>query len=330
MERSLLRGGDGAPGLWLAIISFVSLLVLFALSGTLAPERLPVYATSPRQIVGMALMLTGLPSYLLAVWAFGHRRALRLVDALAPELPDPGHAEAARLAIRSALRRSWRWGVFVGAILVPLNTSPIEAMRSDTRVVDLAISFGQTFLWLVIGVVLVVRVRVSLCFRRLAQQVDFDLFQLERLGPLAKNGLADVLLIAGALLFTPLQSLDAEFRWVNYQFPVLLGPLVSVFLLFWPLWPIHLRLVADRAARLATIDAELRRQKAGGADLDVESTLRLETLLAHRDRIRDARTWPVGLDLLSRALFYVVLPPLAWAGAALVEQVVDRFVAGAP
>jgi hypothetical protein len=56
--------------------------------------------------------------------------------------------------------------------------------------------------------------------------------------------------------------------------------------------------------------------------------MRLETLLAHRDRLRGARTRPLGTRLLSRALLYLVFPPLAWAGAALVEQALEWALRG--
>ncbi len=42
--------------------------------------------------------------------------------------------------------------------------------------------------------------------------------------------------------------------------------------------------------------------------------------MAHRDRLRAASTTPFSSRLLSRVLSYLGLPPLAWAGAALVER----------
>ena len=54
----------------------------------------------------------------------------------------------------------------------------------------------------------------------------------------------------------------------------------------------------------------------------------LESLLAHRDRLREQSTWPLSTALVSRVFLYLIIPPLAWAGAALVELLVDRLIAG--
>ncbi|MGD8417313.1 MAG: hypothetical protein PVH91_09665 [Pseudomonadales bacterium] len=36
--------------------------------------------------------------------------------------------------------------------------------------------------------------------------------------------------------------------------------------------------------------------------------------------------WPLDLSLVSRVAVYLVIPPLAWVGAAVVENVVQRFL----
>ena len=52
----------------------------------------------------------------------------------------------------------------------------------------------------------------------------------------------------------------------------------------------------------------------------------LELLLQHRDRLRQSHTWPFDLGLVYRLLLYVVIPPLAWLGAALVETAVEGLI----
>jgi hypothetical protein len=180
------------------------------------------------------------------------------------------------------------------------------------------------FLWLLIGVVLVVGFRASSGFRRLGEVVRFELFRLDRLKPLARSGLLDMLVIAGALAFTPLQSLDAEFRWYNYQFGLLVAGVAALLLVVWPLWPIHVRIRAEKSRRIAAIDALIA--GAGEATTRAE-TVELEALLSHRDRLVNLRAWLFSTDLVSRFLLYLIIPPLAWVGAAIVERVVDRILA---
>jgi hypothetical protein len=53
----------------------------------------------------------------------------------------------------------------------------------------------------------------------------------------------------------------------------------------------------------------------------------MEALLSHRDRIAESVTWPIDVKLASRIALYVVLPPIAWSAAAMVEMLIERFIA---
>ena len=59
----------------------------------------------------------------------------------------------------------------------------------------------------------------------------------------------------------------------------------------------------------------------------IDDLVRMEALLSHRDRIADLSTWPLDVKLASRIALYVVLPPIAWSAAALVEVLIERFIA---
>ena len=48
----------------------------------------------------------------------------------------------------------------------------------------------------------------------------------------------------------------------------------------------------------------------------------LESLTSHIDRIRGMSSWPVDVGLAARVFGYVIIPPLAWVGAALVENLI--------
>ena len=77
--------------------------------------------------------------------------------------------------------------------------------------------------------------------------------------------------------------------------------------------------IRDRKAeRIAALQAKL--------DLvDRDDVVAIELLSAHIDRLRGLSNWPVDLRLATRIFAYVISPPLAWVGAALVENLVDRF-----
>jgi hypothetical protein len=49
----------------------------------------------------------------------------------------------------------------------------------------------------------------------------------------------------------------------------------------------------------------------------------LETITAHIDRVRAMPNWPIDVQTVTRVFAYVIIPPLAWVGAALVENFIN-------
>ncbi len=304
----------------------ILLTTLYWTSGTLWPVELPAstYTRSARAITGTALMLICTPSYLLAAMYVTQRRSLDLVEQLRPQLPEARHADEAAASIRSALKTSWLPASVAGLAAGFFNIPPIRVLAaSTTPAIDISIAFGQMFLWLLVGLLFGSRVISARSFNRLGKVVQFDLFQLDRVRPLARSGLVDVLTIAGALAFSPLQALDAEFRWYNYGFALMVALPATLTLLLWPLWSIHRRMRGEKSHQLSQINDLIEETRADTSRADIP---RLETLLSHRDRLLDQRTWPVSTALVSRVFLYLIIPPLAWVGAALVELLLDRMI----
>ena len=93
-------------------------------------------------------------------------------------------------------------------------------------------------------------------------------------------------------------------------------------MLFLPIWPVH-RLLAEKKRR--TLD-DLTQQIVSAPKLtdDQASALAvLNPLLAFRREIMHVSEWPFDIGLLARLLLYLILPPLTWVGAALIENLVD-------
>ncbi len=326
MGRYALRRTEGTPGFVAAAGVGLILTIMFASVGAFSPGELPGSVWTPREVTGVALMLIGVSTYLLVAWTIAHRRALELVQAIRPQLPDTSEADRAQEAISSGWRRTWWIGTPIGLAMSLLNTDPLWAVtRSHYPMLAVPISIGQIVLWTIIGNLLVTRVASANAFARLGEQVRVDVFRLDRLRPLARSGVVDAAVVMGALLFVPLQSLDFEFRWVNYRFALAVALPSIAFYLVWPLRSVHRRIRADRDARLTAVDGQIA---ALGDALPTTpgDTERLESLLAHRERLREARTWPLDLGILSRVFIYLVIPPLAWAAAALVERGVDALL----
>ena len=52
----------------------------------------------------------------------------------------------------------------------------------------------------------------------------------------------------------------------------------------------------------------------------------LAPLLLYRREITAAPEWPFDTSVMGRLALYLVIPPLTWVGAALIEMLVDRAV----
>jgi hypothetical protein len=128
--------------------------------------------------------------------------------------------------------------------------------------------------------------------------------------------------IAGAMAFVPLQSLDAAFRWYNYGSALAVAIPASAFILFWPLAPLHRRIRLAKEAQLKDLETAIS-EAVAEPKADVAT---FEPLISHRDRVRRLGTWLLSTQLVSRIVLYLVIPPLVWVGAALVERFVNAFI----
>jgi hypothetical protein len=91
-------------------------------------------------------------------------------------------------------------------------------------------------------------------------------------------------------------------------------------------WHVHQAIRTRKAGELAAIDewvAALGDTRPGGREEQIRA---YNELLDFRDHIQRVPDWPVDVGAVSRLLLYLIIPPLTWVGAALIEHVVDRLV----
>ena len=321
----LPRRLSSSPATVSGVLVLLVLTGAFAAAGVLNPNVLPSYASSRREVIGMALMLITLPAYFVAAAIAVRRHSLSLVEAMRPATRNDSAIETAHASIEHGLSKIWSRGILLGLLLSWPNTSIVEALAAETaRNIHIAISLGQILLWLCVGLFFIMRLDAARTFRRLSEIVDIDLFALDRLHPLARSGLADVMVVAGALAFSPLQSLDAEFRLYNYTFGMSVAIVASSILLIWPLQTIHRRIRDKKNAEVTRLNQQIAELPRSA---DPTATQQLELLLLHRDRVADLGTWLLSTSLVSRVFLYLIIPPLAWVGAAIVERFVDQILA---
>ena len=90
-----------------------------------------------------------------------------------------------------------------------------------------------------------------------------------------------------------------------------------------PVWPLHRRLVALKRQELARLLDKIQAVPGdGGVNLDADLD-QLLPLLSYRREVSQLSTWPFDLGNITTLAFYLVIPPLTWVGAALIENLVN-------
>ena len=274
-------------------------------------------AIGERQFAGTLALFSILPSYLLGMMTLQRRRTGQALAAL-----ESSHHMPALQQIRDRLGRLSRMGLFVVLVGIAFgavqNLAFLQAMYQQVslNLMDVAFVSGNCFLWGVVALILCWRLPVSVEISRLGGALKLDIYRLDKLKPLTRVATTDILVVAGAMAFMALQSLDAEFRIGNYNAGVLVGIPSAIVLFVLPLWGLHKNIKQSKTERLRSLRGRLD-------EVDRQNVAELETLTAHIDRVRSIPNWPVDLQTATRVFAYVIIPPLAWVGAALVENLVN-------
>lgn len=274
---------------------------------------------SGRRLLGTSLLFCVLPAY--ALWTQFHawKVAKRSVEEFQSFIP----AHAAPFAKAATTRPGW-WMVLViviGSIFGSHDFSPLSWLgniRNETAF-DLWFRFTATLTWALVFWMLCWRLHCSWAMYRLGVRLDIDVYRFDGLDAYMRLPLTHLLIVMGALVLLPLQSLDFELRWINYRSGLFVGLPALVLLVLPPIWGLHKNMRDRIAERIAELQEEVNR-------VDRSDFSQLALLIEHRETVRSFRSWPLDVALVGKLLFYLFIPPLAWIAAALVERAVDNFV----
>jgi len=207
---------------------------------------------------------------------------------------------------------------------IVLFQGPVNIILWDYLALTQFILIGIALLQGIVG-----HFRRNLVFTSLANSIPIDLLQTKNLTPIAnplmRGLMAPVIVLAasGPLFF----AAEGRFQDAFY----LLSVPTSLFLLLFTLpsfravVSLHRRIRGQKKREISLIDRYLdgeeqvmQKSRLGCLQTQFSAT----EVLSYRDRVESISTWPLH-GHLPRIIFYLTIPPLAWAAAALVEQIVD-------
>lgn len=268
--------------------------------------------------LGTTLLFILLPAYLMLAISFLWNHTERAISTLST-LTQPEATEHARKAMSAT--PALRYAVLVIGFIFGLSQNMLfvgTMLTTQTAtLIDLVFVIQSAVLWMLIADTILWRVGMSLSVSLFARTLRIDVLSTRLFQPISKMATTDILVIAGAMSFMPLQSLDAEFRIWNYQTGFIIGTLAAISLFLLPLLGVRHNIRRAKNSKLAALYEKT-------SHLPPANIVELEAHYALIDRIASVSNWAIDLKLIARIFGYVIIPPIAWLGAALVEKFVGQ------
>lgn len=188
-------------------------------------------------------------------------------------------------------------------------------------------SLATIGLWVVLVTTFVKMMMNAALFSQLGKSANPDLLRPSQQAPFGAAATRPAMFIIGILCAYPLLSTggDGLSSGVWLGFSTGLATLIGIIVM--PLGGIRRRIQLRRREVLVALDRRLEAMALEDvASVSADSLRDMDTVLDMRERVASAPSWPLDLAGLQRILLYLVIPPLTWVAAALVERLVDTAV----
>ena len=183
---------------------------------------------------------------------------------------------------------------------------------------------GAELVWIVMMCVVVALLDNARLFNRLSAYTQIILIDTSPLTAFARVAVASTLALIGAQAAFPVLWVAPANNAVA-MIPGLLATATPMFFLFaLPIWPVHRALAAAKSRELERINEQLRSMQS---TVDVTNRVAsLNELLIYRREITQVSEWPFNAGVATRLVLYLVIPPLTWIAAGLIDVMIERLV----
>ncbi|MEM6709297.1 MAG: hypothetical protein AAF648_10975 [Pseudomonadota bacterium] len=265
-------------------------------------------------------------AYMVPVFHYISARTVDALEALRPFVADTMRPQLARAVEYRSLRWTLRTALTATLIWLiqsrMLTESWLGMWQSLTEgLLSFAMSLGPLLVWLTMFSAMSALLGNALFFRRLAAHLAVQIFEPGSYMPVGRMAVTSTLVTLGAFGLLSIMWLDGPVNWwTTLPAMALFAPLLVCFLLI-PVLPIHRELVAQRAQAMNEAQAALGQALASPDDLAARATA-----LALRREVARLPTWPFDVPAIIRFVSYAVIVPMTWAGAALIEILVNAIL----
>jgi hypothetical protein len=284
----------------------------------------------------VALFFCAILAYVVPVFHFITERTARAFENLVPHLDaEPQTVHAWRHSITQKNRRWLLVNLSLGTVAWVTHGSLLYGSfgamigRVSGSMTHFAVVLGTALVWTVMTLVVHALVDNARLFNRLARRVPIDLLDTDYLTAFARVSVISTLAVIGALASFPIMWIDSTANPLVSAPGMIATASPMVFLFLLPIWPVRKAIADAKRVELAGIRSSLekiRNQRVGVALEDPEGLTRINQLLIYRREIAQVREWPFDVGVVTRLGLYLIIPPLSWVGAALIEDLVEAFL----
>lgn len=314
----------GPWGRWLSGsgIFAVTALLLFGLGGATGD------ADGGRVNVGVALFFCVILGYIVPI----HHLIIERFRAAFAQIEG-------QLDLASGMASSWQrriehkpaaWttttltlGVAAGCAHNLMLIGPGDIALALTTLPALLTIIATLLIWIVMTAVIASLLDCALLFRRAALRVRVDPLNTRLLTPFGSVAVSSTLAMIGAQAAFPAMMFESEVTYLTYLPGLIATGLPMLFLFLLPVWPVHRRIARAKREALLAINghiAHLPRSETA------EALHTLSAALVYRREVESAAEWPFDTTVMGRLGLYLVIPPLTWIGAALIEMLLDTML----
>lgn len=281
------------------------------------------------------LFFSAVVAYSIAIFSRIIQHSLRAFDEIAAGL-GYGEKELARRRLSITHKGAlWFFATVGGALFFGLMHLTLIYGSRGVAFNDAVFSgqftathIGTLVTWLVMTTNISALTTNAIMWAKLGNDIEVDLFRPGLACAIGRIAVMSTLSVIGAQVLFVILIMGQGWDWVSV-FPGLAASFAPAVLLFLiPVWPIRKRLKAAKEGMLQALDDDIRElgpiseaRIRDGAAID-----QFNRLLVMRREMQQVSTWPFDTSNLFRIAFYLLLPPLTWVGAALVEKLVELFI----
>jgi hypothetical protein len=277
----------------------------------------------------LAIFFCAVIAYVIPVFHLITEHTVKAFDDLAPYLTlDTATSSHMRSSI-SHKSKSWLAATLAMATSLWLLQSWLLSGGINDMVDQLTTSPGRflnavipLLVWLTMTTAITCLVANAQIFRQLTFNIDIDLLNTNALTPVGRMAVSSTLMVIGSQASFSIMWLGGSTNpWTTI--PGLLTTSVAlVYLVVAPVWPLHKALKRAKTQEIELVQSQINSY----TQRKVPDYADITSLLTYRREISSIHEWPLDISVIARLVLYLVIVPLTWVGAALIEKAVDLFV----